>query len=212
MDRLPVITCAAVDDWAGWLATHHGSSPGVWLKLARKGAAPSIDYQQALEQALVWGWIDGQKRAVDERWWLQKFTPRRPGSVWSRINRDKALALIAAGKMQPPGLAAVESAREDGRWQRAYAGQKRAVVPPDLQAALRADPRAAAAFATLDARNRYAILYRIGAAKKPETRARRVAGFVAMLAAGRLLYPPAVKKRTASPVRRRPGRSAAPRG
>src|SRR3954468_1693407 len=163
MDRLPVVTCLEIAAWANWLAAHHQSSPGVWLKLAKKGRAHSIDYQQALEQALCWGWIEGQKRALDDRWWLQKFTARRPGSVWSKINRDKALALIAAGKMQPAGLAAVERARQDGQWERAYAGQKGAPVPPDLQAALRGDARAAAAFATLDARNRYAILYRIGA-------------------------------------------------
>jgi uncharacterized protein YdeI (YjbR/CyaY-like superfamily) len=212
MDRLPVVTCAEIAAWADWLAEHHHSAPGVWLKLAKKGRAHSIDYQQALEQALAWGWIDGQKRALDDRWWLQKFTPRRPGSVWSKINRDKALALIAAGKMQPAGLAAVERARQDGQWERAYAGQKGAPVPPDLQAALRGDARAAAAFATLDARNRYAILYRIGAVKKAETRARRIAGFVTMLAAGRLIYPAAVKRESGPRGRRPPGRSAGPRG
>jgi uncharacterized protein YdeI (YjbR/CyaY-like superfamily) len=190
MAKLPVISFARPDGWAAWLAAHHDSSAGVWLALARKAAGiESISYPQALDIALAWGWIDGQKKRRDDRVWLQKFTRRGPRSVWSRINRDKALALIAAGHMQPAGLAAVERARADGRWKAAYQSQSRARIPPDLQAALRANARAAAFFATLDSRNRYAILYRIQAAKKPETRARRIATFVQMLAQHRKIHP-----------------------
>jgi uncharacterized protein YdeI (YjbR/CyaY-like superfamily) len=186
---LPILAPEGAEEWARWLAKNH-RGPGVWLKLARKApGVTSLTYGQAVEEALAWGWIDGQKRALDQRWWLQKFTPRGPRSLWSKVNRDKALALIAAGRMRAPGLAEVERARRDGRWKAAYAPQSRAEVPPDLQRALRADPRAAAFFATLDAANRYAILFRVGTAKKPETRARRIATFVAMLAEGRTLHP-----------------------
>jgi len=162
----------------------------MWLKLAKKASGiASITYAQALDIALAWGWIDGQKKAHGDHFWLQKFTPRGPRSIWSRINRDKALALIAGGQMKPAGLAAVERARSDGRWKAAYASQSRAKVPADLRAALRATPAAAAFFATLDSRNRYAILFRLHAAKKPETRARRIASFVDMLSRHRLLHP-----------------------
>jgi uncharacterized protein YdeI (YjbR/CyaY-like superfamily) len=187
--RMPELSFAQPDDWAAWLALHHRSSPGVWLKLARKGSGvASVSYPEALEVALAWGWIDGQKQSHSDRFWLQKFTPRGPRSIWSKINRDKALALIASGQMKPAGLAAVEQARGDGRWKAAYAPQSRAKVPRDLQAALRASRAATAFFATLDSRNRYAILFRIQSAKKPETRARRIATFVEMLAEHRKLY------------------------
>jgi uncharacterized protein YdeI (YjbR/CyaY-like superfamily) len=202
-----VLAFATAADWAGWLAENHGSSAGIWIELAKKGSGiTSVTYPEAVEVALTWGWIDGQSRRVDDRRWVQKYTPRRPGSLWSKINREKALALIAAGRMQPPGLAAVERAREDGRWESAYPSPKTAAVPPDLRSALRASPRAAAFFATLDGRNRYAILHRILTARRPETRARRIATFVEMLAEHRLLYPPAVKsgrRRSASPARSR---------
>jgi len=187
---MPVISFAQPDEWAAWLSSHHGSSAGMWLKLAKKASGiASITYAQALDIALAWGWIDGQKKAHGDHFWLQKFTPRGPRSIWSRINRDKALALIAGGQMKPAGLAAVERARSDGRWKAAYASQSRAKVPADLRAALRATPAAAAFFATLDSRNRYAILFRLHAAKKPETRARRIASFVDMLSRHRLLHP-----------------------
>ena len=139
--------------------------------------------------ALAWGWIDGQKRGLDATHWLQKFTPRKPKSLWSKINRDKALALIASGAMQPAGLAEVERAQADGRWDAAYAGSKTITVPDDLAAALAADKRAAARFATLNAANRFAVLFRVHTAKKAETRAKRIAQFVAMLARGETLHP-----------------------
>lgn len=176
--------------WTTWLAEHHASSPGVWLKLAKKSSAiASITYAEAVEGALAWGWIDGQKQAHDATWWLQRFTPRRARSIWSKINRDKAMALIEAGAMAPPGLLEVERARADGRWEAAYDPPSRAAVPEDLAAALAANPRAAAFFAALDGTNRYAVLFRIHGAKKAETRAGRVTRFVEMLARHEKLYP-----------------------
>jgi uncharacterized protein YdeI (YjbR/CyaY-like superfamily) len=181
-----------VDDgaWSKWLASHHASSPGVWMKIAKKGSkSASVTYAEALDVALSWGWIDGQKGSLDEAWWLQKFTPRGAKSVWSKINCAKAMALIEASKMKPSGLAEVERAKRDGRWERAYDSQSRAVVPPDLAKALAANTHAARFFETLESRNRYAVLFRIHAAKKPETRAARIEKFVAMLARGEKLHP-----------------------
>ena len=170
-------------------ASYHLSSRGIWLKIAKKtSGSASVTYAQALEVALIWGWIDGQKGKLDEAWWLQKFTPRGSRSMWSKINRDKATALIAAGKMMPSGLAEVDRAKKDGRWERAYESQKSALVPKDLARALADNPRAQKFFATLEAHNRYAILWRVHNAKKPETRARRIAKFVAMLAKGEKLH------------------------
>lgn len=176
--------------WATWLASHHASSPGAWLKLAKKGSGrASVTYAEAVEVALAWGWIDGQSKRIDDRWWMQRFTPRGPRSIWSAINREKALALIAAGEMKPPGLEQVERARRDGRWDAAYAGPARATVPPDLEEALAARPRARDFFAALDSRNRYAVLHRVLTALRPETRARRIARLVAMLARREKLHP-----------------------
>lgn len=187
--ELPVLAFATAAAWDAWLARHHADARGVWLEIAKKGAGvASVDYPQALDVALAWGWIDGQKRARDATAWLQRFGPRGARSLWSRINRDKALALIAAGRMRPAGLAEVERARADGRWDAAYEGQRRATVPDDLAAALAADARAAAAFAALDAANRYAILFRVHTAQRPETRARRIASLVAMLARGEKIH------------------------
>lgn len=181
---------ATLKAWDTWLAKHHASSRGVWLQLAKKGSgATSVTYPEALTVALTWGWIDGHKRGLDATHWLQKFTPRAPKSLWSKINRDKALALIASGAMQPAGLAEVERAQADGRWAAAYAGAKTITVPDELAAALAANPRAAAGFATLDARNRFAVLFRVRTAKRAETRARRIALLVEMLARGDTLYP-----------------------
>jgi uncharacterized protein YdeI (YjbR/CyaY-like superfamily) len=175
--------------FAEWLTLHHGSSPGVWLRLAKKGSGiPSVTYDEALQVALVWGWIDGQKRPEDDRHWLQGFGPRRPRSAWSKRNREFAERLIAEGAMQPSGLAQVEAARADGRWERAYDGPRTAEVPPDLQAALDADPAAADFFATVSSANRFAILHRIQDAKRPETRARRIAQFTEMLSRGETIY------------------------
>jgi uncharacterized protein YdeI (YjbR/CyaY-like superfamily) len=173
-----------------WLARHHATSPGIWLQLAKKApGVPSISYAEAVEAALVWGWIDGQKRSLDAHAWLQKLTPRGKRSIWSKINRDKALALIASGRMQPAGRAEVERAQADGRWADAYDSPRTSSVPEDLAKALAKNAKARAAFATLNAANRYAILWRVQTAKKPETRARRIADLVAMLARGEKLHP-----------------------
>nr|WP_075207714.1 YdeI/OmpD-associated family protein [Archangium violaceum] len=186
----PIIPFAKPRDWADWLARNHASSRGLWVKLAKKDSGiESITYAQALEVALAWGWIDGLKRSFDDTAWIQKFTPRGPRSIWSKINRDKALALIEAGEMKPPGLEQVERAKQDGRWEAAYDSQSRATVPEDLTAALAANPRAAAFFATLNSANRYAVLFRIHTAKKAETRARRIAWFVEMLARNEKPHP-----------------------
>jgi uncharacterized protein YdeI (YjbR/CyaY-like superfamily) len=176
--------------WRAWLETHHASSSGVWIQIAKKGSGiASVNYPEVLDVALAYGWIDALRRGFDSKTFLQRFTPRGPRSIWSKINRDKALALIASGAMKPSGLAEVERAKNDGRWAAAYAGQRTATVPDDLAAALAADPRAAAFFATLGSQNRYAILFRLHNAKKPETRARRLATFLAMLAKGEKIYP-----------------------
>lgn len=188
--QAPIISFAQQREWDAWLASHHASSPGVWLKLAKKSSGiQSISYDEALQVALAWGWIDGHKKSHDGAWWLQKFTRRGPRSIWSKINRDKALALIAAGQMKPSGLEEIERAKRDGRWEAAYDSPSRATVPADLSAALAKSARAAAFFATLDSRNRYAVLFRIQNAKKPETRARRIAQFVEMFARHEKLYP-----------------------
>ena len=177
-------------EWEAWLREHHASSPGVWIRFARKGSGiASVTYMEALQEALRFGWIDGQARAVDDAWYEQRFTPRRPRSIWSKRNRGFAGALIEAGRMEPAGLREVERARADGRWDAAYDAPSTATVPDDLQAALDAAPEAAAFFATVTSQNRYAILYRIQTARKPETRARRIERFVAMLARGETLYP-----------------------
>jgi uncharacterized protein YdeI (YjbR/CyaY-like superfamily) len=186
----PTLLFASAEDWESWLETQPADSPGLWLKIAKKGCGtPSIDYATALESALCFGWIDGQKRPLDESFWLQRFTPRKPRSRWSKINRDKATALIESGRMRPAGLSEVERARQDGRWDAAYESQSVAAVPEDLQAALDADPRAAEFFATLDSANRYAVLYRVHEAKRASTRAARIEKFVAMLHAHETVHP-----------------------
>jgi uncharacterized protein YdeI (YjbR/CyaY-like superfamily) len=187
---LPVMPFPSERAWAAWLDKHHATSRGVWLKFAKKGSGiPSVYYPQALEVALCYGWIDGQLMSLDERYYLQRFTPRRPRSKWSKINCGKATDLIGAGKMKPAGLGQIEAAKADGRWDAAYASPQAVTVPPDLTVALEKNRRAKVFFATLSGRNRYAILYRIHDAKRPETRARRIAQFVDMLAAGKKPYP-----------------------
>jgi uncharacterized protein YdeI (YjbR/CyaY-like superfamily) len=175
--------------WEAWLRTHHASSEGVWLQLAKAGAAePGLSYAEAIEAALCWGWIDGQKKGLDAQSFLQRFTPRRARSLWSKINRAKAEALIADGRMQPAGQAEIERARADGRWDEAYDGARTSAVPEDLQAAFARNERAAAFFATLDGANRYAVLWRVQTAKKPETRAKRIETLVQMLARGEKIH------------------------
>jgi uncharacterized protein YdeI (YjbR/CyaY-like superfamily) len=179
---LPILSFASQGDWETWLDEHHRTSKGLWLKIAKKDSrVDSVNYAEALDVALCHGWIDGQKGAFDDTFWLQKFTPRGSRSKWSKINVDKALALIDAKRMKPAGLAAIEQARSDGRWEQAYDSQSRATVPEDLQRELDKNPEAAKFFATLDSANRYAVLYRIHEAKKPETRARRIEKFIGML-------------------------------
>lgn len=188
--ELPTLSFATPRAFSDWLADHHASSRGIWLRLARKASGTaSITYAEAIDVALAWGWIDGQKQGGDEASWLQKFTPRAAKSVWSKINREKALALIEAGAMRPAGLAEVERAKQDGRWDAAYDPQSRATVPDDLQAALAENAKAAAFFRTLDAKNRYSVLWRVQTAKKVETRQKRIAELVAMLARGEKVHP-----------------------
>ncbi|WP_437016718.1 YdeI/OmpD-associated family protein [Streptomyces sp. enrichment culture] len=187
---LEIVAFESAEAFEAWLGENHSVSPGIWLKLRRKGPGiVALDYAQALDVALCYGWIDGRKAGFDDQWWLQRFTPRKPGSRWSKVNRDKAIALIEQGRMHPAGQAEVDRAKADGRWEAAYDSARTATVPDDLAAALAADPAAAAFFETLDRRNRYAILYRIQDAKKAETRARRIGKYVAMLAKGEKPYP-----------------------
>jgi uncharacterized protein YdeI (YjbR/CyaY-like superfamily) len=189
-DGLPKIPFASPAEWEQWLEDNHAVSEGVWIKMAKKDAGiDSVRYPEVLESALCFGWIDARREALDERYFLQRFTPRRPRSRWSRINREKAERLIADARMRPAGLAEVERARADGRWEAAYEGQKGSTVPDDLQRELDARPRAKAFFAELNSQNRYAIVYRLHDAKKPETRARRLAKFVAMLEARERIHP-----------------------
>jgi len=184
-----VVGFADRDAWHTWLAEQHQISAGVWLKIPKKDSgAVGVSYAEALEVALCFGWIDGQKGRLDDDHWLQRFTPRKPGSRWSKINTEKAGELIEAGRMQPAGLREVELAREDGRWDAAYAGQRTMDVPDDLAQALAGNAAAQAFFATLSGANRYAILYRIQDAKRPETRAKRIAQYVEMCAERRTLH------------------------
>ncbi|HYJ22310.1 MAG TPA: YdeI/OmpD-associated family protein [Solirubrobacterales bacterium] len=188
-DELPTLLFATPPDLEAWLEENYGQSEGFWLKVAKKGSGErSVTYAEALELALCFGWIDSQKRGLDEKFFLQRFTPRRPRGRWSRINRDKVEGLLAAGTMRPAGLAEVEAAKADGRWEAAYEGQRTAKVPADLQRELDASEAAREFFATLDSANRYAILYRLDEAKKPETRERRLRKFVAMLERGEKIH------------------------
>lgn len=172
-----------------WLKKHHATSTGLWLQIAKRGAKEtSVTYLEAVEIALCWGWIDGQKKGLDEQYFLQRFTPRRARSVWSKVNVEKVAALVKAGRMQAPGLAQVEAAKADGRWARAYDGARSSVVPEDLIAALEAAPQAKAFFSTINASNRYAVLWRIQTAVKAETRARRIAQLVEMLGRGETVH------------------------
>ncbi len=187
---LPIVPFASRDAWEAWLKEHHAASDGLWLKIAKKGSGiETVSYAEALEAALCYGWIDGQKASFDQDYWLQRFTPRKPRSKWSKVNRQKATELIEAGRMKPAGLREVERAKADGRWEAAYDAQSTATVPADLSRALEKNDRAREFFAKLDSRNRYAILYQIQDAKRPETRARRIEKYVAMLSEQKKLYP-----------------------
>jgi uncharacterized protein YdeI (YjbR/CyaY-like superfamily) len=188
-NELPIMFFESEDAWAQWLEDNYATSQGLWLKIAKKGVdQPSVYYPEALNVALCYGWIDGQKGKFDDEYWLQKFTPRRAKSVWSRVNTDKVTELIAQGKMREPGLKEIERAKADGRWDAAYESQSKIVVPEDFQAALDANPEAKEFFEQLNSVNRYAILYRITTAKKPETRQKNIQKFIDMLKAREKLH------------------------
>ena len=189
-DGLPTVFFASAADWEQWLEDNHAVSDGVWIRMAKKDSGiDSVRYPHVLDTALCFGWIDGRREALDERHFLQRFTPRRARSRWSRINREKVERLIADGKVRPAGLSEVERAQADGRWEAAYESQKTIAVPEDLRRELDSRPQAKAFFAELTSQNRYAILYRLQDVRRPETRARRLAKFVAMLEAGEKIYP-----------------------
>ena len=187
--EFPVRAFRSPAEWARWLATNHAKADGVWLRFFKKGSdVPTVSYAQAVEGALIYGWIDSQAKKYDDRSYIQKFTPRRAKSVWSKVNREKVLALVRSGRMRAAGQAAVEAAKSDGRWDAAYDSPKTSAPPTDFLKALRADKKAAAFYKTLNRANTYAIEWRIHAAKRPETRAKRIAALVEMLAAGKKLH------------------------
>jgi uncharacterized protein YdeI (YjbR/CyaY-like superfamily) len=189
MDGFPQLYFESAEAWEQWLEANHASADGVLLQFARKGSGiPSVSYAEAVTVALCFGWIDSQSKRLDDTFYVQRFTPRRARSKWSKINCARALELIAEGRMRPAGLREVEAAQADGRWEAAYDPPSAATVPDDLQQALAGNPAALAFFAQLDGRNRYAILYRIQDAKRPETRRKRIAELVTMLSEGRKLY------------------------
>jgi uncharacterized protein YdeI (YjbR/CyaY-like superfamily) len=186
----PTLTFNTQAEWASWLELNGSVISGAWLRLAKKTAdQKTVSYAEALESALCYGWIDGQKKAESEHYWLQRFTPRVAKSIWSQINKAKAEALISAGRMQPAGMREVDRAKQDGRWERAYSSASQSTVPDDLQSALNANKKAEAFFAALNSQNRYAILFRIQNVKKAETRAKKIAQFIEMLANGEKLHP-----------------------
>jgi uncharacterized protein YdeI (YjbR/CyaY-like superfamily) len=189
-DGLPVRLFKSKQDWASWLEKNHRKSAGLWLRLAKKDSGlRSVSYKEALEVALCYGWIDGQKRPESEEAWRQKFIARSNRSVWSKINREKALVLIASGEMKAAGLQAIENAKKNGRWDAAYDSPSGATVPADFQKALDGNPRAAAFFKTLDRANRYAVLWRIQTVKKAGTRARKIEHFIGMLERSEKIHP-----------------------
>ena len=189
-ENLPIIAFETQQDWEAWLEEHHANTKGIWLKLAKKDTGiASVSYAEALEDALCYSWIDGQKASFDEQYWLQKFTPRSPKSIWSKVNCGKATVLMAEGRMQPAGMQQVELAKADGRWEAAYESQSKITVPADFQSALDKNQQARDFFNTLHSVNRYAILFRIQTAKKPETRSARIQKFIEMLTNKQKLYP-----------------------
>lgn len=180
-------TFATAEAFSSWIESRQDAD-GAWIRMARKGH-PGITYTQALDVALCWGWIDGQKRSGDDASWWQYFAPRKKGSIWSQINRGHVARLTEAGLMKPAGLAAVEMAKVSGEWGRAYQAQSNREVPAELQAALDASPQAKAFFETISGQNRFAFVFRVSTAKKPETRVRKAAEFVAMMERGEVFYP-----------------------
>lgn len=190
IDDDPILPFRSQKAWAAWLARHHATSGGLWIKTARKDAGiDTVSHPEALDVALCYGWIDGQRKSLDGQYYLQRFTPRTARSKWSKINCAKVTELVAKGEMKPAGLKEIDRAKADGRWDAAYDGQRAAAVPDDLERAFAKNEAARAFFVTLDSRNRYAVLHRIQTAKKPETRARRIATFVEMLGKKERIYP-----------------------
>ena len=188
--ELPILPFASKKKWADWLAKQHDKSTGVWLKLSKKvSGIPSVTYEEALDIALCYGWIDGQKKGFDDQYWLQKFSPRGPKSIWSKINTEKAERLIASGEMRPAGLKAIEAAKQDGRWDAAYASQKNISIPEDFQTELDKNMKAKDFFMRLKSAERYTFLFRIHHAKKVETRTKRIQKFIEMLERGEKIHP-----------------------
>jgi uncharacterized protein YdeI (YjbR/CyaY-like superfamily) len=187
-EELPIVELKGQGEWRRWLSANHDRIAGAWLKLAKKGSpSKTISHSEALEEALCFGWIDGQARTFDEHFYLIRFTPRRGKSVWSQINREKAERLIAEGRMQRSGLAQVEAAKADGRWDAAYPAQSKATVPDDFRRALEENPKAGEFFATLTGSARYAFLYRLHHVRAPERRAKRIADYIGRLSEGKTL-------------------------
>ena len=185
---LPIVVVPDQGAWREWLEENHASIPGVWLKLAKKSSpTKTVTYGEAVEEALCYGWIDGQVRRYDEHFYVQRFTPRRPRSKWSQINREKVERLIAAGRMKPSGQAQVEAAKADGRWDAAYPAGSTATVPEDFQRELDKHPQAKAFFATLKGTARYAFLYRLHHVTAPDARAKRIANYIELLSEGKTL-------------------------
>src|SRR5690606_1377062 len=186
----PTIPLEDQAQWEQWLEENHESAAGVWVKIAKKASGiPSVTYSEALDVAVCFGWIDSQRDKVDDLYWQQRFTPRTKKSPWSQVNRERVERLAAEGRIRPAGQREIDAAKADGRWEAAYASQSKMTVPDDLQDALLEVPEAAEFFATLNSKNRYAILYRVQSAKKPETRAKRIEKFVTMMANHELIYP-----------------------
>ncbi len=189
-DGLQILELRAQKDWRKWLDKNYGQTDGVWLKFAKKASGiTTVNYSEALEEALCYGWIDSQSKTFDDKYYLQKFSPRRARSVWSKINVGKAEALIAEGRMQPPGLVQVEAAKADGRWQAAYDSPASAEMPDDFVSALAKNKKAKEFYETLSRSNKYAIIWRLQQAKRPETRARNIDKFISMLADGQKFHP-----------------------
>ncbi|MCB0429746.1 MAG: YdeI/OmpD-associated family protein [Flavobacteriales bacterium] len=190
MDPLPILFFSSPSEWWDWLHENHAGENGLWLKLAKKNSGlVSVSYMDAVETALCWGWIDGQKKAFDDQCWIQRFTPRKPRSIWSQINKEKALRLIAENAMQPAGMKAIEAAKKSGMWDNAYAPASTITIPKDLARAFKKNPAAHAHFKTLNSQNRFAILHRIQKVKKEETRAKKITEFIELLEQGGFIYP-----------------------
>ncbi|TBL81172.1 YdeI/OmpD-associated family protein [Paenibacillus thalictri] len=188
-EQLPLLLCPDQAFWESWLEENGETSPGVRLHIAKKqSGVVSVTYAEALESSLCYGWIDSRKEAYDDKTWVQRFTPRGPRSIWSKVNKEKVERLIAEGRMKPKGLQAIEAAKRNGQWEAAYAPQSSATVPDDFAAALQAHPQAKAFFEGLNNQNRYAMLFRIQQVKRPETRAKKIAQFIDMLEKGEKIH------------------------